>query len=131
MLEDAPEWARTALEYAAIILAIGTALSLFLESLVPRLRAVAARTEWEGDDRAVSWLAKVQGGLANAMEAVQAFIPRAALGKPPVKRVASDQILLEVKVDSEQATKEFQRLSQQADDLAKKVKTADPKDGAS
>ena len=89
---DLPEWAELALQWLAIVVIAGTALSAFLGSIIPRLRALAERTAWDGDDKAVAWLAKAQGVLAYVLEVVQVFLPRIGLGKPPMVQAPREDV---------------------------------------
>ncbi|MFW6023953.1 MAG: hypothetical protein ACOC9O_04325 [Myxococcota bacterium] len=76
-----PTWLEHALAYAAILITATTALHGFLGSIIPRLEALAAKTDWRGDDKAVRWLVRVYDGMTAALEVVRAILPRVSLGR--------------------------------------------------
>ena len=79
-MEDAPEWVTLALAYAALVFTAATALVKFMQAIIPRLDALSKRTEWEGDDRAVSWLKRATATTADVLDVIQKIMPRIATG---------------------------------------------------
>ena len=80
LLAPLPEWARTTLAYASLVLALLTTLTAGLGRAIPLLYERASRTETLGDDRAVEILATFHGRLAFWLDVVRAFLPRLTIG---------------------------------------------------
>lgn len=77
-----PAWLEAALAYATVAIAAMTAFARILDRVVPQLRAIDARSGVDGPG-AAGFVARIGGGLAQALAFVQRYIPQVTVGSAP------------------------------------------------